>query len=131
MFVELMAAFRYRVYEAPELKFEALNVFLALGIVNLASCKSLFADKEAIPAECNMNFRGALLHKKEGLYSTLKLHRHIEPGVLRQARNNEHLLCDHGMHGLVIARAIQNLGAKLVLQSVLRLVRVSVSIDEA
>ena len=126
-----MAAFRCRVNETPEFKFEALNVFLALGIVNFASCMRLLADKEAVPIESDVNFRGALLHKKEGLYSALKLHRHIEPGVLRQARNNEHLLCDHGMHGLVIARAIENLGAKLVLQSVLRLIRVSVSIDKA
>ena len=74
MFAELVVTFRCRIYEAPELKFEALNVFLALGIVNFTCCKCLFPNKEAVPAECDLNFRGALLHKKEGLYSTLKLH---------------------------------------------------------
>jgi hypothetical protein len=69
-----VAAFRCRVNEAPELKFEAPNVFLALSIVNFASCKRLLTDKEAVPIECDVNFRGALLHKKESLNIALKLH---------------------------------------------------------
>ena len=57
--------------EAPELQFEALDVLLALGIVNFTGCKSLLPDKEAVPAESDVNFRGALLHKEEGLYFAL------------------------------------------------------------
>jgi hypothetical protein len=56
IFLEFFSAFRYGIDEAPKLKFEALNILLAQGVVDLALSDSLLVNIEAVLVEGHFDF---------------------------------------------------------------------------